>query len=237
MRAGCGALLVVAAIGLTGCGPTTSSGSPTGVDNLTIPTPDPRQSDFVAEIDNPWLPLPVGATRTYRVEPTALTRVVRVVEGPMVDGVRTVRVSTQEQTAGRVGARLTRLPDDYYAQDRGGNVWWFGREGVWQAGVNGAEAGLAMAAEPRVGDGYRLAGTPGDDQVGEVLAYGHQVEVEGLLYADVVAIRTTSDGVGGPDGESGEVIEEEIYARGVGLVKRSGADGGLGLLDHQEPQG
>ena len=46
---------------------------------------------------------------------------------------------------------------DYYAQDRHGNVWWFGREGVWRAGEDGAEAGLAMPATPRVGDGWRAA--------------------------------------------------------------------------------
>ena len=46
---------------------------------------------------------------------------------------------------------------DYYAQDRHGNVWWFGREGVWLAGEDGAEAGLAMPATPRVGDGWRAA--------------------------------------------------------------------------------
>ena len=46
---------------------------------------------------------------------------------------------------------------DYYAQDRDGNVWWFGRQGVWDVDVAGAEAGLAMPADPRVGDGWRLA--------------------------------------------------------------------------------
>ena len=36
-------------------------------------------------------------------------------------------------------------------------MWWFGREGVWLAGEDGAEAGLAMPATPRLGDGWRAA--------------------------------------------------------------------------------
>ena len=46
---------------------------------------------------------------------------------------------------------------DYFAQDRRGNVWWFGREGEWLAGEDGAQAGLAMPATPRLGDGWRAA--------------------------------------------------------------------------------
>ncbi len=37
-------------------------------------------------------------------------------------------------------------------------MWWFGREGEWSAGVDGAEAGLLMADTPRVGDGYVMGG-------------------------------------------------------------------------------
>ena len=66
-----------------------------------------------------------------------------------VAGVATTPVSRTEPTGDQVV--------DYYAQDRRGNVWWFGREGVWLAGEDGAEAGLAMPATPRVGDGWRAA--------------------------------------------------------------------------------
>ncbi len=56
---------------------------------------------------------------------------------------------------------------DWYAQDRRGNVWYLGeataelnpdgsvktREGSWQAGVDGAHAGIFMPAHPRRGQG------------------------------------------------------------------------------------
>ena len=57
---------------------------------------------------------------------------------------------------------------DWYAQDKQGNVWYFGEstqeledgravtvEGSWQAGVDGASPGIVMKAHPASGDVYR----------------------------------------------------------------------------------
>jgi hypothetical protein len=57
---------------------------------------------------------------------------------------------------------------DWYAQDRRGNVWYLGEStkeyengkvvstrGSWEAGVDGARAGIAMPARPRPGLQYR----------------------------------------------------------------------------------
>jgi hypothetical protein len=54
---------------------------------------------------------------------------------------------------------------DWYAQDKDGNVWYFGEdtkefeggqvvstEGSWEAGKDGALPGIVMEADPRVGD-------------------------------------------------------------------------------------
>jgi hypothetical protein len=56
---------------------------------------------------------------------------------------------------------LTEDTFDWYAQDQDGNVWYLGEdtkelqggqvvstEGSWEAGVNGAEAGIIMWADP-----------------------------------------------------------------------------------------
>ena len=58
--------------------------------------------------------------------------------------------------------------DDWYAQDDAGNIWYFGEdtvdcdengctpgEGSWEAGVDGAEAGIIMLADPKSGLRYR----------------------------------------------------------------------------------
>ena len=57
---------------------------------------------------------------------------------------------------------------DWYAQDKKGNVWYFGEhvteykngkvaghEGSWKSGVDGAKPGIAMQANPKVGNYYR----------------------------------------------------------------------------------
>ena len=114
-----------------GCGSASPASPPTGIDELVVPTPSPDPDDFVAEIDNPWFPTS---------------------DRPEDEPVPTARVA---------GVEVAVLDGDYFAQDRRGNVWWFGTEGEWEAGVDGAEAGLAMPAEPRYGDSWRTAYAPG----------------------------------------------------------------------------
>ena len=143
-------LLALLVPSLAGCGTASAPSPPAGVDELVIPTPSPDPADFVATVDNPWFPLPLGARQVYDVTDTGGSHplVVTVAPGPVVAGVGTVaRVQTEQ------GRRTV----DLYAQDDRGNVWWFGREGEWTAGTDGAEAGLVVAATPRVGDGYRMA--------------------------------------------------------------------------------
>ena len=67
--------------------------------------------------------------------------------------------------AGKLAERTT----DWYAQDRAGSVWYFGEataeldksgrvtstEGSWQAGRDGAVAGLFMPAQPKLGQTAR----------------------------------------------------------------------------------
>lgn len=135
---------------LTACGTASAPSPPAGVDQLVVPTPSPDPADFVEVVDNPWFPLGPDAAWTYEVNDGAgRSRLdVWVEDGGTIASVPvTARVS-----AGR-GPDVT----DWYAQDVHGNVWWFGREGEWQAGTDGAEAGLVMPATRRVGDGFRTA--------------------------------------------------------------------------------
>ena len=64
---------------------------------------------------------------------------------------------------------LTEATRDWYAQDKAGNVWYFGEQteayddesecpntaGSWAAGENSAQPGLIMLAQPRVGVAYQ----------------------------------------------------------------------------------
>jgi hypothetical protein len=64
--------------------------------------------------------------------------------------------------------KLTEKTYDWYAQDKEGNVWYFGEDskeyengkvvstkGSWQAGLDGAKPGIIMPADPKVGETYR----------------------------------------------------------------------------------
>ena len=204
-------LTALALVGLlTACGTDSAPSPPTGVDELTIPTPSPDPGDFGARVDNPWMPLTVGRTWTYVVvdERGQHSIDVRVAPGPEVAGV---------STTARISVEQGRATTDWFAQDHDGNVWWFGRRGTWQAGVDGAEAGLAMPAHPRVGDGYRAAYQPGVvEDVATVVALTGSATVLAGSFDDLLVTDVSTRLQPG-------VVRQQSWARGIGLVEVDGA--------------
>jgi hypothetical protein len=119
-------------------------------------------------VTNAWFPLLPGSTWVYRGikdgkpahDVVTVPRAVKT-----IDGVRCQIVEDRLYLAGRLAERTT----DWYAQDRAGNVWYYGEqtaeldsrgnvtstEGTWQAGRDGAQAGIFMPADPRVGQSFR----------------------------------------------------------------------------------
>jgi hypothetical protein len=129
------------------------------------PTIDP--ANFTTKIDNPYFPLIPGTTFVYE-GPTSQgfihTEFAVTSNTKLIDGVTCVEVHDQVFTDGT----LTEDTLDWFAQDRDGNVWYFGEDsdelvngrvsslgGSWQGGVNGASPGIVMEANPKVGDFYR----------------------------------------------------------------------------------
>jgi hypothetical protein len=128
----------------------------------------PSPGDFVRPIDNPWFPLVSGTTFVYRgvKDGKSARDVFTVTRGTKtIQGVRCTAVRDRLYLAGRLEERTT----DWYAQDLHGNVWYFGEataeldragrvtstEGSWQAGRDGAQAGIYMTARPMVGQSRR----------------------------------------------------------------------------------
>lgn len=225
-------LVVLAATTLAACGSSAGQSDPSGVDELVIPTPDPDPDDFVVSIDNPWLPLVPGTVWRYQVrsEDGQEVNTVTVTDRTrVVQGVTTTVVHDVVTTA---TGKLVEDTWDWFAQDAAGNVWYFGedttaydgkrasKEGSWEAGVNGAMAGLVMPAEPRVGDGFRQEFLKGvaEDQA-SVVSVTQQVTVTTGTYDDVLQTEDTTPLEPG-------LVEHKFYARGVGLVAERDVTGG-----------
>jgi hypothetical protein len=132
-------------------------------------------------IDNNYFPLVPGTTFVSKaanadgceVDVTTVTS-----DTKLIDGVETVVVHDQvfqAETCTTAPSALAEDTFDYYAQDNAGNVWYMGEdtfdcegagnctpsEGGWIAGVNGAQPGIIMLAEPRSGDSYKQEYLPG----------------------------------------------------------------------------
>ena len=124
-------------------------------------------ADFVAAIDNPYWPMAPGSSWVYR-------------ETDGEGGVQRVEVTVTPKTKTILGIKATVVHDIVTEEgkvDRGhlrlvrpgprGNVWYLGEDtkeydgtkvstkGSWEAGVDGAEAGVVVPAAPEVGLAYR----------------------------------------------------------------------------------
>ena len=208
---------------LVACGASPRPLGPSGIDGLTIPTPSPDPADFGDGVDNPWFPLAPGTVWTYRRD--AATADVGLVAGVLpehreIAGVATTGVRWQ---VARHGRRVTVLVR-WYAEDRAGNVWWFGQDvrrgplvddlarRSWAAGQDGAEAGLVVSADPRVGDGYVNAAAPGlVERRSTVVSLTATLSTPNDTYRDTVLTRDLSS-------LEPTQTTDSYYARGIGLV-------------------
>jgi hypothetical protein len=87
-----------------------------------------------------------------------------------------------------------------------------GLEGAWTAGVDGAKPGLAMEANPAVGDVYRQEFSPGvAENIGEVVRLNESVTVPYGSFNHCLKTKDTSP-------LEPESLEYKYYCAGIGLV-------------------
>lgn len=170
---------------------------------------------------NRFFPLVPGRTWTYRggaeTVSVTVTGDVRTILGVRCAVVRDV------VTVGGVAVEDT---EDYFAQDRDGNVWYFGElsksfdggyltdlEGSWIAGVNDAKPGLVMAAAPEVGRTYRQEFAAGNaEDAAEVASVTASASVPGAA-CNGTCVQTRDFTPVEPGHE-----EQKFYAPGIGLI-------------------
>ena len=200
-----------------------------GANSDYAPVLDP--ANFVAVIDNPYFPLPVGRTLVYQgvkdgqaqidtVTVTNQTKVILGITATVVSDVATHNGTLLEKTF------------DYYAQDKQGTVWYLGEDttaflpngktdtsGSFLAGVKGAQPGIIMEANPQIPDAYRQ-----EFLLGEAEDTAWVVEVGGTVTVPYGKLRNTLVTLEATRLEPG-AYDQKIYAPGVGIVSETALTG------------
>jgi hypothetical protein len=194
--------------------------------------PDPGHFDH--PVQNPYFPLVRGTISRYRGTDEGerlRARVVVTHRSRRIQGIRTTVVTDVLRRSDGVLAERTR---DWYAPDDNGNVWYFGeatatydehgrlesREGSWEAGVDGARAGLVMPAGPRPTDAYRQEFYLGhaEDQAWITQRHASTSVPLGTFHEVVRSFEWTRLEKG--------VVSLKLYARGLGIVRERDLAGG-----------
>jgi hypothetical protein len=235
---------IVAALALAptvaACGSgSSSSGDKSGSTATTGATAnqiDVRRIDSgnsVRVIDNPWYPLKPGTGYRYRgmkdgkpgIDVLSVTGRTKMIMGVPATVVRDSLY---------LNGRLAEDTADFYGQDGQGNVWYLGEatkeldskgkvtstEGSWQAGVNGAKAGIFMPAHPKVGQAFRQ-----EYYKGQAEDHFKVVSVDASVSVPYVsthhALKTNETTPLEPG-----VLDLKYYVRGVGTVYEATVKGG-----------
>jgi len=176
-------------------------------------------------ITNVLFPLSPGTTFIYEGQTAAglerdefeVTHTTRTILGVTVVEVHDVVFT---------GGVLTEDTLDWFAQDKDGNVWYFGEnskqlegglivglEGSWTSGVDGAQPGIVMEAHPAVDDFYRQEFLLKDaEDLAEVASVDESVTLSNnVTYSH--CLKTTETSPIEP-----EALENKFYAPNVGNV-------------------
>src|SRR5215212_1924499 len=146
---------------VVGCGSSGQAGD-SGETTHKAYAPRINPADFTTKVDNKYFPLKPGTSFAYEGkkkvatvrDEMAVTHTTR-----QIMGVECVVVDDRVWENGKLAEETY----DWYAQDKEGNVWYFGEdskeyengkvvstEGSWEAGEDGAKAGIIMQAQPKV---------------------------------------------------------------------------------------
>jgi hypothetical protein len=148
----------------------------------------------------------------------------------VIDGVTTRVVEDRLYLSNRLAERTS----DYYAQDRCGNVWYFGedtaelnrhgrvttREGTWHTGQNGALPGVIMQAQPQLGRRFRQEWLKGHaEDVFKAVDLSARAKVPFGRFSNVLRTDETTALEPG-------VLDNKFYAKGIGELSERTVKGG-----------
>ncbi len=199
---------------------------------------------FQAKVDHPLFPLSslgpkvfegverdpdTGETIKIRLESTVLSQT------DFVSGVEVSVLLEKDYEDGQ----LVESTLDYFAQGRDGTVYYFGErvdeyedgvvvghEGQWLAGEGGAQPGVFMPAQLKVGQTFEQERAPGiaEDQ-STVVAVNTWVITPAGSFTDCVKTKDFSP--------LDNATEYKYYCPGVGLVREESSGGRLDLVSYR----
>jgi hypothetical protein len=185
-------------------------------------------ADFVERVSHPFMPLQPDSKWVYdgdeHIEITVLP------DTKLILGVHATVVRDQVFVDGELAEDTL----DWFAQDRDGNVWYFGEQtaeyekgkvtstaGSWEAGVDGALPGIALLALPQVGDQYRQEYLAGEaEDLATVTALTGSISVPAGSWSGENVLVTEEWTPLEPG-----VRERKTYARGFGVVETRAIEG------------
>lgn len=191
---------------------------------------------FSTTIDNRYWPMKPATRWIYREidEDGERLRVVVTVSTATKHIANGVTARVVRDTVTQNG-QLVEDTFDWYAQHDNGTIWYLGeqtaeyedgrlttRAGSFEAGVDGAMAGVIMPGEPAVGMRYRQEYYSGQaEDNGAVLSLHEMAEVPAGHYPHALLTEDTN-------ALEPKVLEYKLYAPGVGPVLALGISGGAG---------
>jgi len=187
------------------------------------PVLDP--ANFVAVINNPYFPLPVGRTLVYTGVKDGQSQIDTVIVTNQTKVILGITATVVSDVAKTPDGTLLEKTFDYYAQDNQGTVWYLGEDttaflangktdtsGSWLAGVRGAEPGIIMEANPQIPDAYRQ-----EYLAGEAEDTAWVVQVGGTITVPYGKLRNTLVTLEATQVEPGS-YDQKVYAPGIGIV-------------------
>lgn len=182
---------------------------------------------------NPWFPLTPGTTYVYQgVKDGKPSRELLTVthRRKTIAGAPCAVVDDRLYLSGKLEERTT----DWYTQDAKGNVWYFGEatanidqnghvtstEGSWEAGRDGARAGIFMPARPKLGQSFRQ-----EFYKGHAEDHFQVVDLQASVSTPYVSSRRALLTKEWTPLEPG-VIDHKLYVRGIGTVLEETIKGG-----------
>jgi hypothetical protein len=201
--------------------------------------PELDPADFVEMVDNPYMPLTPGMRWVYEGVDDGETERVEVVVTDEHKEILGISATVVRDTVTDADGQVVEDTFDWFAQDREGNVWYLGEDsteyedgkpsaktGSWEAGVDGAYAGIVMPADPEVGHAYRQEYYEGEaEDLGEIIAVDAGPEtVPAGTYDDLVVTRDWNP-------LEPDVVEEKTYAPTIGLILERKTQGGTARVE------